>query len=59
MTVTGLRAGDVGVLDSSVPAVGAGVFYLVQGVDSVCSRGLLGFDSLERLRTVSGPDVCP
>ena len=58
-TVTGLRAGDVGVLDSSVPAMGTGVFYMVQGVDSVCARGLLGFDSLERMRVVSGPDTCP
>jgi hypothetical protein len=57
--VTGSRAGDTGVLDSTLPAVGSGLFYFVQGEDNLCGKGSLGFDSLERPRTVSGPDVCP
>jgi len=57
--VIGPRAGDVGVVDATTPAVGSGFFYLVQGGDSSCGRGLLGFDSLERPRVGSGPGVCP
>jgi hypothetical protein len=53
------HAGDAGVVDSVVPPVGSGVFYLVQGDDSLCGKGSLGFDSQERLRVVSGQDVCP
>jgi hypothetical protein len=56
--LTGARSGDAGILDSAAPAVGAGFFYLVQGEHSLCGRGSLGFDSLERPRILSGPD-CP
>jgi len=57
--LSGSRAGDIGVVDPVIPAAGTGVFYFVQGEDSMCGKGSLGFDSLERLRTVSGPDACP
>lgn len=56
----GLTAGTTGFLDGSTnPPVGGGYFYLVQGDDPICGLGLLGTDSLERLRIVSSPDPCP